>query len=309
MSKSTSSKRRHSCKLLLREQSDTTLDCTRSATTGSISSNTSLCPSIFNGPSLPGGDVKRYPLESMPCEPSTSTVSNVHQVADDTSNLNSEVLPTLPVSSTMNTIGSSANVDDNGHCYVGLVNQAMTCYLNSLIQTLYMTPEFRNAIYGWKFTGSEVAEARSIPCQLQKLFLLLQTSDRESLETLDLTASFGWSNSEAYEQHDIQELCRIMFDALKQKWSKVDASFQELYRGNMEDFVKCLFCQKENVKQDEFLDLPLAVKQFGASNAFKSVEEALHAFIKPEVLEGSNQYYCEGCKRKQNALKVKHLEK
>lgn len=31
--------------------------------------------------------------------------------------------------------------------HVGLVNQAMTCYLNSLLQTLYMTPEFRNAIY------------------------------------------------------------------------------------------------------------------------------------------------------------------
>ncbi|CAB4014089.1 ubiquitin carboxyl-terminal hydrolase 47 isoform X2, partial [Paramuricea clavata] len=34
---------------------------------------------------------------------------------------------------------------DTGH--VGLVNQAMTCYLNSLLQTLFMTPEFRNAIY------------------------------------------------------------------------------------------------------------------------------------------------------------------
>lgn len=31
--------------------------------------------------------------------------------------------------------------------YVGLVNQAMTCYLNSLLQTLFMTPEFRNALY------------------------------------------------------------------------------------------------------------------------------------------------------------------
>ncbi|RMZ93042.1 ubiquitin carboxyl-terminal hydrolase 47 isoform X2 [Brachionus plicatilis] len=35
--------------------------------------------------------------------------------------------------------------DNNG--YVGLINQAMTCYLNSLLQTLYMTPEFRNGIY------------------------------------------------------------------------------------------------------------------------------------------------------------------
>ncbi|CAG9530513.1 unnamed protein product [Cercopithifilaria johnstoni] len=298
MSKGTSSKRRHGCKTL-HEQSGTTSDYIRPSATGSSSSSASLCPLIFNGPSLPGGDVNRSPPESMPCEPSTSNVSN--QVAAETPHLNSEVL--LPVLPTMDTTGPLGNLDDNNHCYVGLVNQAMTCYLNSLIQTLYMTPEFRNAIYGWKFTGSEAAEARSIPCQLQKLFLLLQTSDRESLETIDLTASFGWSNSEAYEQHDIQELCRIMFDALKQKWSKADASFQELYRGTMEDFVKCLFCQKENVKQDEFLDLPLAVKQFGASDAFKSVEEALHAFIRPEVLEGSNQYYCEGCRRKQNALK------
>ena len=37
--------------------------------------------------------------------------------------------------------------DDDSNEYVGLINQAMTCYLNSLIQTLYMTPEFRNGIY------------------------------------------------------------------------------------------------------------------------------------------------------------------
>lgn len=36
--------------------------------------------------------------------------------------------------------------EDNNE-YVGLINQAMTCYLNSLLQTLYMTPEFRNRIY------------------------------------------------------------------------------------------------------------------------------------------------------------------
>lgn len=56
--------------------------------------------------------------------------------------------------------------------YVGLVNQAMTCYLNSLLQALYMTPEFRNALYNWEFDGQN--ETRSIPFQLQKLFLNLQ---------------------------------------------------------------------------------------------------------------------------------------
>lgn len=56
--------------------------------------------------------------------------------------------------------------------YRGLVNQAMTCYLNSLLQALFMTPEFRNALYKWEFDGD--GESKSIPYQLQKLFLNMQ---------------------------------------------------------------------------------------------------------------------------------------
>jgi ubiquitin carboxyl-terminal hydrolase 47 len=58
---------------------------------------------------------------------------------------------------------------------VGLVNQAMTCYLNSLLQALYMTPEFRNAVYNWEYKNLDKnTEDKSIPYQLQKLFLNLQ---------------------------------------------------------------------------------------------------------------------------------------
>ncbi|KAI1722019.1 ubiquitin carboxyl-terminal hydrolase domain-containing protein [Ditylenchus destructor] len=199
--------------------------------------------------------------------------------------------------------GRADTVDENGHHYVGLVNQAMTCYLNSLIQTLYMTPEFRNAIYNWKFSGSD--ETKNIPFQLQKLFLLLQTSDKWSLETKDLTASFGWESNDAYDQHDVQELCRLMFDALEHRWKKTEnkSLIQDLYKGSIEDYVKCLTCKREKVKPDVFLDLPLAVKQFGATESYKSVEEALRAFIKPEVLSGNNQYNCETCNSKQDAEK------
>lgn len=58
------------------------------------------------------------------------------------------------------------------HNYTGLVNQAMTCYLNSLLQALFMTPEFRNALYRWEFDNDK--EDKNIPYQLQKLFLNLQ---------------------------------------------------------------------------------------------------------------------------------------
>ncbi|KAH7701979.1 ubiquitin carboxyl-terminal hydrolase 47-like protein [Aphelenchoides avenae] len=197
-------------------------------------------------------------------------------------------------------------MDENGHRYVGLVNQAKTCYLNSLIQTLYMTPEFRNAIYTWKFNGNSVDETKNITFQLQKLFLLLQSSNKSSLETTDLTASFEWQFDEAYDEHDVQELCRLMFDALEHKWRMEPGHatlIQDLYKGTMQDWLKCLKCQTERVNEATFLDLPLGVRPFGATEAHKSVEDALRAFVKPEVLHGDNQYMCERCNSKQDAAK------
>uniref|UniRef100_A0A914L1H7 USP domain-containing protein n=1 Tax=Meloidogyne incognita TaxID=6306 RepID=A0A914L1H7_MELIC len=196
-------------------------------------------------------------------------------------------------------------LDENGHRYVGLVNQASTCYLNSLIQTLYMTPEFRNAIYKWQFNGSNAQEHKNIQFQLQKLFLTLQTNQKSSLETKELTTSFGWDSNEAYDQHDVQELCRVMFDALERLWRKSDNSktIQDLYEGTVEDYVKCLNCGTESMKKDIFLDLPLSVKEFGAVTSYKSVEEALDAFIKPEILNENNQYDCSKCCSKQDAEK------
>ncbi|CAH0547726.1 unnamed protein product [Brassicogethes aeneus] len=204
-----------------------------------------------------------------------------------------------------------ANFDARKYCvpaadpinYVGLVNQAMTCYLNSLLQALYMTPEFRNALYNWAFDGQN--EHRSIPFQLQKLFLNLQTSSKSAVETTDLTTSFGWQGSDAWHQHDIQELCRVMFDALEQKFKDTKQSnlINDLYEGKMLDYVKCLECGTEGSREDTFQDIPLPVRPFGSTVAYNSVEEALRAFVQPETLDGNNQYHCEKCNKKCDAHK------
>ena len=46
----------------------------------------------------------------------------------------------------------------------------------------------------------------------------------------------------AYRQHDIQELCRVMFDALEKCWrdTKQKTLIKDLYEGNISDCVKCL---------------------------------------------------------------------
>ncbi|KAM6943184.1 ubiquitin carboxyl-terminal hydrolase 47 isoform 3-T3 [Xenentodon cancila] len=198
---------------------------------------------------------------------------------------------------------SILNKSDTG--YVGLVNQAMTCYLNSLLQTLFMTPEFRNALYNWEFEESEEDPVTSIPYQLQRLFVLLQTSKKRAIETTDVTRSFGWDSSEAWQQHDVQELCRVMFDALEQKWKQTEQAdlINQLYQGKLKDYVRCLECGYESWRIDTYLDIPLVIRPFGASQAYGSVEEALQAFIQPETLDGPNQYFCERCKKKCDARK------
>lgn len=58
----------------------------------------------------------------------------------------------------------------------------------------------------------------------------------------DLTSSFGWKDSDAFTQHDVQELCRVLFDALENvlKGTEQENFINELYQGTMKDYVRCL---------------------------------------------------------------------
>ena len=104
--------------------------------------------------------------------------------------------------------------------------------------------------------------------------LVFQTSTKRAVETTDMTRSFGWDSSEgsrtsdhlslwifailshlfccyslccydwlaAWQQHDVQELCRVMFDALERSWKNTDQAelITQLYQGKIKDYVKCL---------------------------------------------------------------------
>ncbi|GFZ05982.1 ubiquitin-specific protease 12 [Actinidia rufa] len=99
--------------------------------------------------------------------------------------------------------------------YVGLKNQGATCYMNSLLQTLYHIPYFRKAVYHMPTTENDMPSG-SIPLALQSLFYKLQYSDT-SVATKELTKSFGWDTYDSFMQHDVQELNRVLCEKLEDK--------------------------------------------------------------------------------------------
>mmetsp|Transcript_33786 Transcript_33786/g.41779 ORF Transcript_33786/g.41779 Transcript_33786/m.41779 type:complete len:179 (-) Transcript_33786:3673-4209(-) len=82
----------------------------------------------------------------------------------------------------------------------GLQNQGATCYMNSLLQALYMTPDFRQMIYKFNYDPNINSEKKDcILYQLQKLFATLQIGKLPYASTTDLTNSFGWDTSQSFE--------------------------------------------------------------------------------------------------------------
>lgn len=100
-------------------------------------------------------------------------------------------------------------------------------------------------------------------------------------------------------QHDIQELCRVLFDAIEASLSIEEENFiNDLFEGESIHIVKCLVCKNESIRSDKFLDLSLPIRNDFIKIINKNLEMALVNYLKPELLGSGNQYKCEECKIK-----------
>ncbi|KAK7466969.1 ubiquitin-specific protease ubp15 [Stygiomarasmius scandens] len=171
--------------------------------------------------------------------------------------------------------------------FVGLKNQGATCYMNSLLQSLYCTRYFRKAVY--QIPTEDDHPTESVSLALQRVFYHLQTSD-QPVGTTELTKSFGWKSLDSFLQHDVQEFNRVLQDKLesKMKGTKAEGAIAKLFVGKMKSYIKCVNVDYESSRIEEFNDIQLNVK--GMRNLYESFKD----YVAVETLDGENKYQAEG---------------
>lgn len=167
--------------------------------------------------------------------------------------------------------------------YVGLKNQGATCYMNSLLQTLYFTNQLRRAVY--KIPTEADDSTKSVGLSLQRVFHELQFGDRP-VGTKKLTKSFGWETLDSFMQHDVQEFLRVLLDKLesKMKGTCLEGTIPGLFEGKMSSYIKCKNVDYNSTRYETFYDIQLNIKDK------KNIYDSFQDYIAPETLEGDNKY-------------------
>lgn len=203
---------------------------------------------------------------------------------------------------------------------IGLINQGVTCYMNTAIQSMVHIPAISNYlkdIHAGKY--DKILPPKSVSHVLAELSHRLWNLENNKkkyihpkrminrLEDINCMMS-EWQQEDSHE-YFMSLMLRLQEDSTPKGVKLNKSIIYDIFGGLLNQTVICESCENKSETKQEFYDLSLGFRK--KKQQKYSIERSIKDFFSKELLKTQDKesgYFCEKCKKNTNATKFSTID-